>query len=408
MVEVLRNKEILERLITRRSDYSNASLLSYGSEGYVFKCDRPDGETIALKIINLDVHPEYVDKIQKEIDMHKTMYTDPRCPVVHMYNAKIFENYVFLEMEFNPGYELFDFVMSFKDYVETSKIYNISRCKKPGEHNICGLRSNVAYYIALKLFSALDCIHSKGIVHRDVKPENVMIERTDDQDDPFKAIFIDFGHSSTEDSPEEELRALRGTIIFMHPFVLDTTNTEDTTTGAPKEKLWDMLVTADVWGGLVTIFNVLTGFSLTTFERRAPGTNGVSKLNNALYYLTHTSPRRLRSQIMIHAEDRCATILLNAIEFMLTNKNVRVTAREILDMIQDDIVCQIAPPPHVPVALQPPPIRLPSRPVAGPIRLPSRPVVLPYGPLGPIVMGGHVPLVPKIDRPNMIDDYANF
>ena len=46
--------------------------------------------------------------------------------------------------------------------------------------------------LAKKLFDGLECLHSLGIGHRDIKFENIMVSSTEDDATPK---FIDFGLS---------------------------------------------------------------------------------------------------------------------------------------------------------------------------------------------------------------------
>ena len=54
------------------------------------------------------------------------------------------------------------------------------------------LSEDVAAYIMKQLFSALEYLHSKKISHRDIKPQNFMIHKTNDL---TCVKMIDFGLS---------------------------------------------------------------------------------------------------------------------------------------------------------------------------------------------------------------------
>ena len=98
--------------------------------------------------------------------------------------------------------------------------------------------------IARQICSALACMHSKGMLHLDVKPANVMVT------DGHKAILIDFGLSKQYDSsgqPESSTTIGAGTPGYAP---IEQANHRDGT---------DFPVQMDVYALGATLFKMLTG-----------------------------------------------------------------------------------------------------------------------------------------------------
>lgn len=64
--------------------------------------------------------------------------------------------------------------------------------------------------IFLELMSALEYAHSKGVVHRDIKPGNVMLCSTDNSE---TAKLLDFGIARRDDSEDERKLTKTGTLV---------------------------------------------------------------------------------------------------------------------------------------------------------------------------------------------------
>jgi serine/threonine protein kinase len=102
-----------------------------------------------------------------------------------------------------------------------------------------GCPEPLAGKVALGLFSALTHIHSKGIVHRDVKPENLFIKEDGD------VVLGDFGLAGRRKNEEELLRTPCGTMTYRAPEVV-------------RGERYGPGV--DVWSAGLTIYTLLTGY----------------------------------------------------------------------------------------------------------------------------------------------------
>lgn len=104
----------------------------------------------------------------------------------------------------------------------------------------------LALDVALQIADALASAHRAGVVHGDLKPGNVFLERVDPSDDRFRVKLIDFGHADRRSgapsfSPSP---TIFGTLAYMAP--------ERLRGRAPDER-------GDVWSLGVILFELLTG-----------------------------------------------------------------------------------------------------------------------------------------------------
>lgn len=77
------------------------------------------------------------------------------------------------------------------------------------------LNEPAARTMTAQLVSALDYIHENGITHRDVKPDNILIESLA----PFHVKLTDFGLSKMVNDEETFLRTFCGTLLYCAPEV---------------------------------------------------------------------------------------------------------------------------------------------------------------------------------------------
>ncbi|XP_054263499.1 serine/threonine-protein kinase grp-like isoform X2 [Macrosteles quadrilineatus] len=152
--------------------------------------NKNDGNMVAMKIINLEEHPEAKENVQKEIAIHK-MLNDSH--VIRYYGQRTEGSIGYIFLEYAPGGELFDKI----------------------EPDI-GMEAWEAQKYMKQLISGVEYLHSRGIVHRDLKPENLLL------DDHDNLKITDFGMATVFRSRGKErlLDKKCGTTPYMAPEIL--------------------------------------------------------------------------------------------------------------------------------------------------------------------------------------------
>ena len=115
------------------------------------------------------------------------------------------------------------------------------------------LASAEACRLGAQIARGLAAIHAARIVHRDVKPENVLLDQTID---PPRALLTDFGVSKLLEESPDRLRAtvVAGTPLYLAP---------ELALGAPPDPR------ADIYSLGIVLYELLCG--LTPFTGMAPG-----------------------------------------------------------------------------------------------------------------------------------------
>jgi serine/threonine protein kinase len=117
-------------------------------------------------------------------------------------------------------------------------------------------------FMAEQLIGALGYLHERGITHRDVKPDNILIAHRD----PFHVKLTDFGLSKMIDSDETFLRTFCGTLLYCAPEVYSEYREYDDTgkrnlRGVDKRSLPPQRYghAVDVWSLAGVLFYALCG-----------------------------------------------------------------------------------------------------------------------------------------------------
>lgn len=172
------------------------------------------------------------------------------------------------------------------------------------EYLKCPLERKKCVDLSLKIIEAIEFIHSLGIIHIDIKPENIMIK-----DKQVK--LIDFGCSFIQTFPDQNCESTThvGTREFMDPISL-------------KEKETSLVVkynkTTDLYALSVTLFELISGQRYKAPRNPVNGTN------------TMISNRSFDKNVL-DIFDSCLTYTRVNNE---TNKSVRLTIEELKEKIK--------------------------------------------------------------------------
>ena len=211
--------------------YTILKRIGEGAEATVFEATK-DGstESIALKRFKKDKRMK--DEIPKEVEIARLLH-HPNCLAVYdAFKSQAGDYYVSMPI---------------------ARFGALNSSHRPELTIMEGVR------FLVQMGSALAHMHSNNIVHRDIKPQNVLIF-------DFGYSLCDFSVSTKLQKPDEDLSGEIGTSFFMAPQVANQENYK------PKP--------ADMWSLGVTIYVLLYGIYPYNLEKVAEQVDPDIRVNN--------------------------------------------------------------------------------------------------------------------------------
>jgi len=199
--------------------YVMGPLLGKGGMGRVHQArDMKLGREVALKLMPV--------KVAADADARHVFTAEARAlaaaqhpNIIAVYDVLEDAGNLIMVMELVDGQRLDEIILSHKD---ARKVVEVEQ----------------AIELAIQLLTALVHLHERGLVHRDVKPNNIMVDQRG------SVRLMDFGLAREEDRMRQKGTLIRGTPSYMSPEQI---------------RGEDLTAATDIYAFGVTLFELLTG-----------------------------------------------------------------------------------------------------------------------------------------------------
>ncbi|KAG0158532.1 hypothetical protein PDIDSM_6047 [Penicillium digitatum] len=291
------NGNVVKRKETTFGSYILGQTLGEGEFGKVKLGWKRDGSIqVAIKLIRRDTlgtNPSRLPKIYREIAILREL-AHPN--IVRLHEMVETDRHIGIIMEYASGGELFDYIL-----------------------NNRYLKDNSARRLFAQLVSGVGYLHKKGIVHRDLKLENLLLDRN------RNIIITDFGFANTFDPVDpldEEIEYNLTNKEYVKRKRLDKIGTNGLRRGdlmqtscgspcyaAPELVVSDSLYTGrkvDVWSCGVILYAMLAGYLPFDDDPANPDGDNI----NLLYKYIVSTPLTFPEYVTPHARDLLRRILV--------------------------------------------------------------------------------------------------
>ncbi|KAL3436673.1 hypothetical protein BDV09DRAFT_43364 [Aspergillus tetrazonus] len=287
----------VKRKETTFGQYILGQTVGEGEFGKVKLGWKRDGSIeVAIKLIrreSLGSNPTRLPKIYREISILRDL-SHPN--IVRLHEMVETDRHIGIIMEYASGGELFDHILRNKY-----------------------LKDNSARRLFAQLVSGVGYLHKKGIVHRDLKLENLLLDRN------RNIIITDFGFANTFDPNDELTEEIEYNLTnkeFVKKMRLDKPNAKGFRRGdlmqtscgspcyaAPELVVSDSLYTGrrvDVWSCGVILYAMLAGYLPFDDDPANPDGDNI----NLLYKYIVSTPLTFPEYVSPHARDLLRRILV--------------------------------------------------------------------------------------------------
>ncbi|MCD6422702.1 MAG: serine/threonine protein kinase [Elusimicrobia bacterium] len=232
--------------------YRIVSLPRAGGMSLIYKAhDLKENRTVAIKVLKEDIinKNEAILRMKKEEEIG--LLLDHR-NIARIYPPPEERSFYYQVMEYIEGITLDEFIL---------------------KHRRLTVKN--AIYIILQLLDAIEHMHSKGVIHQDLKPQNILVVRGNE------IKIIDFGLSYYRNSKYtlwKNLLAVGGTVAYMSPQRING----------------DISSECDVFSAGVIFYQMLTGrLPYTETELISFASNPRSKITpkKISFYNRHIHPK---------------------------------------------------------------------------------------------------------------------
>ncbi|KAL4917832.1 hypothetical protein BDW62DRAFT_75619 [Aspergillus aurantiobrunneus] len=291
------SEHTIKRKETTFGQYILGQTVGEGEFGKVKLGWKRDGSIeVAIKLIrreSLGSNPTRLPKIYREISILRDL-SHPN--IVRLHEMVETDRHIGIIMEYASGGELFDHILRNKY-----------------------LKDNAARRLFAQLVSGVGYLHKKGIVHRDLKLENLLLDRN------RNIIITDFGFANTFDPADELSEEIEYNLTnkeFVKRMRLDKPNAKGLRRGdlmqtscgspcyaAPELVVSDSLYTGrrvDVWSCGVILYAMLAGYLPFDDDPANPDGDNI----NLLYKYIVTTPLTFPEYVTPHARDLLRRILV--------------------------------------------------------------------------------------------------
>ena len=192
---------------TRLAEYEVVSLLDEGGMGRLFVARSVEsGRSVAVKTLR-SREPGMIAHFRREIAVLSAL----EHPAIVPFRAHgVTDGEPWYAMDLLEGATLEDALPSPLTPARPAG----DDCPAPGSGVRLTLSTERLLAICVKLFEALECVHDHGIVHGDIKPDNVFLR---DGEEP---VLVDFGVAMAFDRPRERLELMPqsiGSVAYIAP-----------------------------------------------------------------------------------------------------------------------------------------------------------------------------------------------